>query len=39
LASEKGIGPLKPLAYSQEDLERAVKAIIAKTQEREGEIR
>jgi len=29
----KKIGPFKPLAYSQEDLERAVEAIIAKIQE------
>lgn len=31
------IGPFKPLAYSQEDLERAVEAIIAKIQKMEGE--
>ena len=29
----KKIGPFKPLAYSQEDLGRAVEAIIAKIQE------
>jgi len=29
----KKIGPFKPLAYSQQDLERAVEAIIAKIQE------
>jgi uncharacterized metal-binding protein len=29
----KKIGPFKPLAYSQEDLERAVQAILAKIQE------
>ena len=29
----KKIGPFKPLAFSQEDLERAVEAIIAKIQE------
>ena len=28
----KKIGPFKPLAYSQEDLDRAVEAIIAKIQ-------
>lgn len=33
----KKIGPFKPLDYSQEDLERAVEAIIAKIQEMEGE--
>jgi uncharacterized metal-binding protein len=33
----KKIGPFKPLAYSPEDLERAVEAIIAKIQEIEGE--
>ncbi len=33
----KKIGPFKPLAYSPEDLERAVEAIIAKIQETEGE--
>jgi len=32
----KKIGPFKPLAYSQEDLERAVEAIIAKIQEIRG---
>ncbi len=31
------IGPFKPLSYSQEDLERAVEAIIAKIQDMEGE--
>jgi len=29
----KKIGPFKPLAYSQEDLERVVEAIVAKVQE------
>lgn len=29
------VGPFKPLSYSQEDLERAVKAIIAKIDELE----
>ena len=33
----KKIGPFKPLAYSQEDQERAVEAIIAKIQEMKGE--
>jgi uncharacterized metal-binding protein len=33
----KKIGPFKPLAYSQEDLERALEAIIASIQEKEGE--
>lgn len=33
----KKIGPFKPLDYSQEDLERAVEAIIAKIQEMRGE--
>ncbi len=33
----KKIGPFKPLAYSQEDLERAVEAIIVKIQETGGE--
>jgi len=33
----KKIGPFKPLAYSQEDLERAVGVIIAKIQEKEGD--
>ena len=33
----KKIGPFKPLAYSQEDLERAVEAIIAKIQEVGGD--
>lgn len=32
----KKIGPFKPLAYSQEDQERAVEAIIAKIQELRG---
>jgi uncharacterized metal-binding protein len=32
----KKIGPFKPLTYSQEDLERAVEAIIAKIQEIRG---
>jgi uncharacterized metal-binding protein len=32
----KKIGPFKPLAYSQQDLERAVEAIIAKIQESGG---
>jgi uncharacterized metal-binding protein len=32
----KKIGPFKPLAYSQGDLERAVEAIIAKIQEMRG---
>ncbi len=30
------IGPFKPLAYSQEDLEQAVEAIIVKIQEIRG---
>ena len=33
----KKIGPFKPLAYSQQDLERAVEAIIAKIQQTRGE--
>mgnify|MGYP005843552337 CR=1 FL=1 len=33
----KKIGPFQPLAYSQEDRERAVEAIIAKIQEIRGE--
>ena len=33
----KKIGPFKPLAFSQEDLERAVEAIITKIQEVQGE--
>ena len=32
----KKIGPFKPLAYSSEDLERAVEAIVAKIQEMGG---
>ncbi|MGQ9553728.1 MAG: putative zinc-binding protein [Anaerolineae bacterium] len=32
----KKIGPFQPLAYSQEDRERAVEAIIAKIQELQG---
>jgi len=32
----KKIGPFKPLAYSQEDLERAVEAIVAKIQDMGG---
>jgi len=31
------IGPFKPLSYSQEDLERAVEAIMAKIRDMEGE--
>lgn len=31
----KKIGPLQPLAYSQEDLELAVEAIIARIREME----
>jgi uncharacterized metal-binding protein len=34
----KKIGPFKPLAYSQEDLERAVEAILAKIQEMREEL-
>jgi len=33
----KKIGPFKPLAFSQQDLERAVEAIITKIQEVQGE--
>ena len=33
----KKIGPFKPLDYSQEDLERAVEAIIVRIQEMRGE--
>jgi hypothetical protein len=35
--SDLKIGPFKPLAFSQQDLERAVEAIITKIQEVQGE--